>query len=161
MIEIILQSIILFIYIGLLFYVSKFDYDHMAVRYRDGILLVLLGIIFMIVSESYLNSFVCMVLLIMIFGVPCLFGFGLGDLLVFISLAPFLSQESIVLYLGVFFFIWIFWHIYLVRKNVIEGHLQGIRASFSKKNIMTLQYPLIPAILISFVCWMVLQILHF
>jgi hypothetical protein len=144
------------LYLTVLFFVSRQDYSHMQIGLDGCILLVCLGLLYMVLSQTVFLGITMIILMVMVFGIPCMFGLGLGDLMVFISLAPFLVLGNISMYLFLFFITWIFWHIILVYKNNDKGLLQGLRSSLTKKAIMTQEYPLIPVVLISFIIWLFL-----
>lgn len=149
-----ISFVISVLYLLVLFFVSQYDYYHMRVKLNEGLLLVVLGVVYMIVTGGYLQTFVCLCLLLMVFGLPCLFDFGLGDLLVFISLAPFLAMGNVYWFLGVFFMIWLVWGVVMINKNVIEGRFQRFWDAFSRKAVFTLEYPLVPVILVAFIVWL-------
>lgn len=149
--------IILFIYLIVLLGVSFYDYNFLHVRLVDVLILFLIALIYGIYSGSYLQIIAYILIMVMVFGLPALYNLGLGDLLIFISLAPMLIEGSIIYYLLIFFNSWWIWHIVIVNKKVIHGDLKNIRESLNKKNIVNLVYPLVPVIFISFLLWLFLQ----
>jgi len=157
MIELTAQIIIIILYLLVLYFVAGYDYYHMRVKLNEGLLLVVLGVAYMVATGLYMETLICLCLLLMIFGIPCLFGFGLGDLLVFVSLASFVAMGGIYWFLGVFFIVWVLWGVWMVKKKKDEGVFQRYRDAFSRKLMFTLEYPLVPVILIGFVIWLFLR----
>jgi hypothetical protein len=73
--------------------------------------------------------------------------------LLFLSLPPFLAHGDIFVFFIFFFMVWFVFHTFMVRRKVSFGELKSFRDSFSRKNISTLSYPLVPVILITFILW--------
>ena len=150
-------EILIIIYLIVLLRLSLYDYNTLHVKLSEVILACIIGGIYGFLTGDYIRILALELIMIMVFGLPCLFSLGLGDFLIFLSLAPFLIIGDIQLFFLVFFSCWIVWHILMVSQNVIFGELKNFKESFSKKNITTLFYPLVPVIFISFLIWLFLQ----
>lgn len=152
-----LELILIIPYLAVLIKLSLDDYNTMYMKLEEVLVLCLIGLLYGIAAGDYIKSISYLLVMIMIFGLPCLFSLGLGDFLIFLSLAPFLAPGDIFDYLFLFLGIWLLYHVYMINKKVISGELKNFRESFSRKNINTLFYPLVPVIFISFILWLFLQ----
>jgi len=146
MFELVFLAITCFI----LFIASKHDYKTKTVELYTPFLLLLCSILYMIYSgNNIMDTIGVVILTAFIFALPSLFTFGLGDFLIFFSLAFFIdTTEAFYLFLGIFLVMWVVWTIYIFNKNRV-----------SKKQFWKVEYPLVPAITISFYVWIVYNLL--
>lgn len=155
-IELLLFSIQLLVslaYIIVLYLVAIYDYRHLEIRLSDVLLLCGISSVYMITTGAYLGTLVVLVFMLMIFAIPCFFSFGFGDLLVFVSMSPFLAMGDLWLYLGLFFGCWFLWQLLMIYKKKRDGSFVSVWDCFRIRNLMHLSYPLVPVILVSFIIW--------
>lgn len=156
MMYIIFQILLIILYLGILAVISIDDYDFMTVDLIMVLLLSGISSCFLILTGLFLISLTYFLLLLMLFGIPCLFNFGLGDLLVFLSMAPILAIGDIKIFLFLFFICWLIWHFTMVGLKIKDGTFKSFSESLSKKNVFTVSYPLVPVIFFSLLIWLLL-----
>lgn len=145
---------------AILFYASLHDIETHTVQWFTPILLFASGISYMLIEQIPLIDVISILIFILfLFGLPCIFGMGIGDLLLFLGIGFFLRTISGVwLYILIFILCWTLWNIYMVVIAKWEGTLQSYRSAFSKETFFTLEYPLVPAIAIAFLVFLAMQI---
>jgi len=128
----------------ILFKASKHDYKTKHVEVHTPFLILLCSFLYMIYSGNNIIDTIGIVFITaFIFALPTIFTFGFGDFLIFIGLAFFIdTTDAFSLFLGIFLVMWIVWTIYLFNKLKV-----------SKKQFWKIDYPLVPAIAISFYIW--------
>lgn len=133
----------------LLFYAGWYDMKHKLVEQWVVGLMMCFGALYFLLSGSLLDTIGVLFFTIFIWGLPTLFGFGIGDLLIFISLAFFIpTLDSMWLFYAVFLFYWILWTFYqLVFKD---------KKKMTLKEFVKNDYPLIPVIAVSFMVWIMM-----
>lgn len=150
-INILLEKYLIFVLVCIILaHSAVYDYKHKIVQWFVPVALISCGILYLLLGyASMVDTFAVIVLIAFIFGLPCLFNFGVGDLLIFIGLGFFLgTEESLFSFLSIFLAIWFIWTVFIIAKYKKEKKFN------SWKSILYEEYPLIPVVAFSFYVWM-------
>ena len=116
-----------------------------------AVLLFITGIVFFAFGQAHIETISVVIMMGMIFGLPTLFSFGFGDLLVFLALGLFMtSLDEMWMFLGIFIVVWIAWTFIMLYKYNKEERITDWKSA-----IKTKEYPLIPAITVAFGGWLI------
>ena len=137
------------IVIILLLYAGKYDMKNKLVETWVVALLLCFGCLYWLLGNmSFMDSVGVFFFTIFIWGLPTLFGFGIGDLLIFISLAFFIPNiQSMWVFYAIFLLYWICWTLWMLFKE---------RKRMSLKLFVKNDYPLVPVIAVSFIVWVMI-----
>lgn len=135
----------------LLWYAAKVDMEQMIVEHWLVGVMMILGVFYVVLRGFPIVEVIGVLFFTaVVVGLPTLLGYGVGDFFLFISLGLFLGYiEQMWVFYGILFVCYIalqvvFW----VRTH----------EPINKKSIMRTKRPLVPAILVAFMIWMVMQI---
>lgn len=135
----------------LLLYAAKVDMEKMIVEYWMPGALSLLGVFYVVLRGFPVVEVIGVLFFTaVVIGLPTLLGYGVGDFFLFISLG---------LFLGFIEQMWIFYGILCVCYVVWQmGIWVMTHEKVSRKMIMKTKRPLVPAIAVTFIIWMVMQV---
>jgi hypothetical protein len=157
-----IAEILILAFCIVLIYASVYDYHHKKIELETIILIFLLGMAYLILGYVDITEYIgILIFMAFIFAIPCLFSFGFGDFLLFISFAPFLKTTELMwTYLILLLLVWFVWHLFILYKYKKEGKIQTYRSTLSAKTVFTVEYPLVPVITIAFFSWIIYTFLY-
>lgn len=140
-----LEYIFIIPFAMLLCYGAYVDYEWHIVEHWMWVELICLGLCFSFIFSNVIILVSMVFFTLVIWGLPVLFTMGLGDLMVLIGINMFFSSiEEIFMFALLFIFIWFCWTIIFKLWKKIE---------INRKTFFTYDYPLVPAIAISYIIW--------
>lgn len=143
-----LDLLIVGLLVALLGYASWFDYKNKLIEmWVVWLVLAFACIYFFTSGGNAIETGAVLFFTAVIWGMPTLFGFGIGDFLLFMGLAVFIGTISgMWAFYGVFIVIWLFVSVVLMIKD---------RKKMNKRFFYYHEYPLIPVITASFTIWFI------
>jgi len=148
-----LALIFLLLSVVVLGYASWYDYKNKMVQTETIVLLIIFGLLYNFTNNSnWVDVLGFVILMAVLFGLPCLIGMGLGDLFLFIGLGLFFNDVLLFRWFLVAFLmfscVWTAWYVY--RFSLLKD----------KKELNRFEFPLVPVILFSFLVYVILLGLH-
>lgn len=141
---------IIFLILGclLLLYAGFYDFRHKMVESWLVGLLLFVGGLYLAFNQNFVDTMAVVFFTLVIWGMPTLFGFGLGDFLIFLGLSLFIPNVSNMwLFYAIFIICWVAWTIIMIVKE---------KKKWTLKNFYHYEYPLVPVIAVSFYIWLVI-----
>jgi len=147
-----LNIFLLILVFFLLAYASYYDYKHLLIESEVVGLILLAGVVYAF-NYDLIQALSIFVFTVMIWSLPTIFGFGLGDFLLLIGLSLFLTNiNSMWLFYTNLIVVWLVWTILMVYIQYKKGNRKPYDIMFK------FEYPLIPVIAISFYLWFMFQV---
>ena len=136
---------LLFLTFLVLVYCSWYDWKTKKIKLSSLLIVYNIGILYMFLSNiNIVNTLSSMLVIGMIFLIPCIYSFGAGDFLLLIGLCLFFpSKQQLDLFLAVFLLVGT---IYLIAYYKWFTH--------SRKQFLKEKFPFIPAIMITFLVFL-------
>lgn len=129
-----------------LFYSGWYDLKHMRVPWFIPLVLCVCAMTYVVLGYiPPVNALSVCLLLVFFFGLPTLFGFGVGDLMVLVCLGVFIgSLDNLYWFLVCFFVITVFWSTTWIWHYKKQDREKKIRELLFKS------FPFVPVIAVSF-----------
>jgi len=143
-----LPLVFLLLSVVVLVYASWYDYKNKMVQTETIVLLIMFGFLYNFANDSnWFDVLGFVILMVMLFLIPCLVGMGLGDLFLFAGLGMFFNDVLLFRWFLIAFLvgscIWTCWYVY--RFNLLDD----------KKELKKFEFPLVPVILFAFLVYVV------
>lgn len=137
-------------------YSSWYDLKHKLVQWFIPIVLCVCSMTYVVLGYiSLVNALSVCVLLVFFFGLPTLFGFGVGDLLILLCLSVFIgSLSNLYWFLLCFFVITVFWSTMWIWRYKKMDQTKKI------KELLFKSFPFVPVIAVSFYLTILSVLLH-
>jgi len=149
-----LALVFLLLSVVVLGYSAWYDYKNKMVQTEVIVLLIIFGLLYNIFNNSnWFDVLGFVILMVMLFLIPCLVGMGLGDLFLFAGLGLFFDDVLLFRWFLIAFLVgscvWTAWYVY--KFNLLDD----------KKELKKFEFPLVPVILFSFLVYVVVSQLIF
>lgn len=142
-----LEHVFILPMVALLCYGSYVDYKHRIVEHWLWVLVVIIGLLYSIYFYNLIIMISLLFFTIVIWGLPVLFTLGMGDLMLLIGINLFFNTvEELFMFSILLVFVWAGWTIFFKLWKKIK---------IDRKNFFKYEYPLVPAIAITYTIWFV------
>lgn len=137
---------LLLLNLSILIYCSYYDWKTQTIKLSNLIIIFDIGLLYTIQNQILIGTLITSTIILgMIFLIPCIFSLGSGDFILLLGLGFFFTtQDQLNLFLGIFLITGLIYSIVYIKLYT------------KTKKILHQDYPLVPAIMISFLMFTIL-----